>query len=197
MVIKSRIFATIISLFVFLTISSVNVFAEVNSPNFPSCVNPQGSIKANYPSGTHGVPGVVTLYKGLDIVYSVSENVVVQCLCPENGDGVQTNWWKIPQLTADEIENFKTQGWIFVPEGSAWGLDPAAYLAKNSNFACRSTGGSSSSSGSSNNNSIGGASSLGDILALAATGNIKTIYALIFTGFISLLIGYLLNRRNV
>ena len=191
MVTKSRVFAAIISLFLFLTISFVNVFAATNPPDFPSCVNPQGTVIANYPSGSHGIVGTATLYSGTDSVYSISENVVMQCLCPDNGDGIQTNWWKIPEMSGDEIENFKTQGWIFVPDGSVWGLDPAAYLAKNSNFACRSTGGSDSSS-----SSVGGVSSIGDILALAATGNIRVIYGLIFVGLISMMFGFLLNRRN-
>src|SRR3989338_10196982 len=176
---KSSLFSIIFSLFFFLIFLVPFSFAAVTPPEFPSCVNPQGTVRVSYSSGTHGVPGVTTSYQGSDTVYNISENALAQCLCTIDGEGIQTNWWKVPQLSSDEIENFKTQGWIFVPDGSVWGLDPAAYLAKNSNFACRSTGGSNSSS-----SSVGGVSSIGDILALAATGNIMVIYGLIFVGLI-------------
>ncbi len=196
---KFTVLRLFFSLILLANIFAGQVNAAINPPDFPSCVNPQGTIKASYGDGTHGVVGVVTSYSGTDSVYSVSENVVVQCLCTDQGEGIQTNWWKSPQMSSDEIENFKTQGWIFVPDGSVWGLDPAEYLAKNMNYSCRSNGGSSSSSSNSNNtssNAVGGVASIGQILALATTGNIKVIYSLALTGLLSLMVGFLLNKRN-
>lgn len=192
----------IFSAFLFFVFLVPNVFAVSAPPEFPSCVNPQGSLIANYSSGTHGIPGVVTSYQGTDSVYAVTENAVIQCLCTVDGEGIQTNWWKVSSLTEEEIESFKSQGWNFIPDGSAWGLDPVYYLAKNSNYSCRATGGSSNesssnSSSNSNNNSVGGVSSIGDVLGLAATGNIKVIYGLVFTGLLALTLGYLLNRKNI
>ena len=198
---KSVFLATIVSFFLFLIFLVPLSLAAVTPPEFPSCVNPQGTVRVSYSSGTHGVPGVTTSYQGSDTVYNISENALAQCLCTIDGEGIQTNWWKVPQLSSDEIENFKTQGWIFVPDGSVWGLDQAAYLAKNSNFTCRLTGGgessSNSSSNSNNGSSVGGVSSIGDILGLAATGNIRVIYGLFFTGLLSLMMGYLLKQKRV
>ena len=198
---KSVFLATIVSFFLFFIFLVPFSFATVTPPEFPSCVNPQGTVRVSYSSGTHGVPGVATSYQGSDTVYNVSDNSLIQCLCTIDGEGIQTNWWKVPQLSSDEIENFKTLGWNFIPDGSAWGLDPAAYLAKNSSYSCRSSGsgGESSSNSSSNSNngsSVGGVSSIGDILGLAATGNIRVIYGLFFTGFLSLLVSYFLDHRH-
>lgn len=158
------------------------VIALTTPPEFPSCVNPQGSIEANYSSGIHGIPGKTESFSGSDTVYKINSKTIVQCFCPDKaGSGIQTNWWKIPSLTGGEIENYKTQGWIFIPDGSAWGLDPATYLAKNSDYSCGGIGG------------IGG----GEILGLATTGNIKTIYLLLGLGFISLIVSYLLKRKVI
>ncbi len=150
-------------------------------PQFPSCLNPQGTLKVSYTSGTHGVPGKTEAFSGSDSVYTLEQNSLIQCLCPTGAkDGIQTNWWKIPSLTSADIENFKTQGWIFIPDGLAWGLDPVAYLAKNINYTCRTSAG------------VGG----GEVLGLAATGNILTIYTLILAGSLSLTIGYLLRQKQ-
>lgn len=186
--------AFVILLFLFL-LSFLPVYAA-SIPNFPSCVNPQGTLKVSYSSGTHGVPGYTNPYQGSDSVYSVTADSLIQCLCLENGDGIQTNWWKIPELSSSEIETFKSQGWIFVPDGSVWGLDPVAYLAKNISFSCKSsvsggsTGGSSSSSPSTS-------SVLGEILSLASTGNINFIIGIAGFGIISLLLSYLLKNYPV
>lgn len=161
----------------FLAVFVPSVFAAVNVPDFPSCVNPQGSVIASYSSGTHGVPGDSTTYSGSDSVYKINNETLTQCLCTDDGDGIQTNWWKVSSLISQEIENLKTQGWVFIPDGTAWGLDSAAYLAKNSKYSCRGIGG-------------------GDVLGLATTGNIMVIYGLISTGFLSLTIGYLLKKKG-
>src|SRR3989344_7905674 len=194
---KSSLFSIIFSLSLFLIFLVPFSFAAVTPPEFPSCVNPQGTVRVSYSSGTHGVPGVTTSYQGSDTVYNVSDNSLIQCLCTIDGEGIQTNWWKVPQLSSDEIENFKALGWNFIPDGSIWGLDPAAYLAKNSSYSCRSSGSggesssSSSSSSSNGSSSVGGVSSIGDILGLAATGNIKVIYVLLLIGASSLFAGFI------
>jgi len=179
MVKKSIFFATLFSFILFLALFVPYSFAVPTSPEFTSCVNPQGEVKADYSSGTHGVPGKTNSYQGSDTVYKISGDTLTQCLCTVDGEGIQTNWWKVSSLTSQEIETFKTQGWIFVPDGTSWGLDPAAYLAKNSSYSCRGTGG-------------GG----GDVLGLASTGNILTIYLLFTIGFFSLLTGFALNNRH-
>ncbi len=196
---KTAFFSILFFLYLLAFVFVLPARAEVTPPEFPSCVNPQGKITANYSSGTHAIVGVVTLYQGSDTVYAVSDSVVVQCLCTTDGEGIQTNWWKIQGLTSEQIETYKTQGWVFVPDGSAWGLDPAAYLAKNVNFSCRAIGGGGGSSnagngGSSAGGSVGGISSIGQILALATTGNILTIYGLLLLGILSISFGYLLKR---
>src|SRR3972149_11668463 len=118
---KSIFFATIFSFILFLTLIVPYSFAAPTPPEFTSCVNPQGEVKADYSSGTHGVPGVTTSYQGSDSVYNISGNALTQCLCTVDGEGIQTNWWKVSSLTSQEIESFKTQGWVFVPDGSSWG----------------------------------------------------------------------------
>ncbi len=52
-------------------------------------------------------------------------------------------------MSVEDIQNFVGQGWIYVPDGSAWGLADAPFLAFNSSFSCGggSGGGESSSSG--------------------------------------------------
>lgn len=174
---KSIFLATIVSFVLFLNIFVPYSYAAPTPPEFSSCVNPQGTVKADYSSGTHGVPGVTTSYQGSDTVYNISGNALTQCLCTVDGEGIQTNWWKVSSLTSQEIETFKTQGWVFIPDGSAWGLDPVTYLAKNANYSCRGRGG-------------------GDILGLASTGNIMIIYGLILIGALSFCIGFLLKRRQ-
>ncbi|MBI4008656.1 hypothetical protein HY357_00310 [Candidatus Roizmanbacteria bacterium] len=188
---KKLFLSILIAVFSLLFLTNNYAFATVTPPGFPSCVNPPGTVIADFSSGTHGVVGVVTSFQGTDKVYAVSDGILIQCLCPENGDGIQTNWWKIPSLTSEEIENFKSQGWVFIPDGSVWGLDPAAYLAINQSFSCKPSGGGGGVGGVS-----GAVSSVGQILGLAVTGNIKTIYTLVVIGFLSLTLGFLLKKRN-
>src|SRR3989344_1022305 len=180
---KNFLAQILFSLAVFLTVFATSVSAVGIPPRFPSCSDPEGNLKVSYPSGTHGIPGKIEPYTGSDKVYSLSDGNLTQCFCPETGaGGIQTNWWKIPALTSGEIEDFKTQGWTFVPDGLAWGLDPVAYLAKNYDYTCRA---------------IGGGATVGDVLGLAATGNIGLIYSFLLIGLLSLMIGYLLRVKRV
>ena len=108
----------------------------VETPNFPSCTSPTGSVKVSYDSGIHGIPGDSGQYVGSDIVYTVSDTTLVQCFCAASGSGIQTNWWRDNSLSQQQINQLIGDGWIYIPDGSAWGLDPVPYLAKNSNFNC-------------------------------------------------------------
>ncbi|HJZ05684.1 hypothetical protein A2634_05135 [Candidatus Amesbacteria bacterium RIFCSPHIGHO2_01_FULL_48_32] len=111
------------------------VFA-IDIPQFPSCTSPSGSVKVSYSSGVHGIPGDAGQYVGSDVVYTVSNSQLVQCFCAATGAGIQTNWWKQDSLSQDQIDQLTKLGWIVIPDGSAWGLDPVSYLAQNSNFNC-------------------------------------------------------------
>lgn len=160
----------IIFLALFLIVSPVSA---QSIPTFPACPNPGGEIIAKYDSGKHGIPGDAKEYDGADTVFKLNDAMIVQCLCPTSGSGVQTLWWKNPGLSADEESVVLKQGWIRIPNGALWGLDNSVYFAKNSNFNC---GGSV--------NGVGGVSNIsastGVILGastLAKTGNWMTIIA--------------------
>lgn len=180
----------LLSLPVFVIIFLLNVasVSAVEIPNFPSCTNPQGTLIASYDNGLHGVVGGSS-YNGNDKVYKLNEISVVQCLCTTDGKGIQTNWWKASSLDENQINTLKTEGWIYVPTGSVWGLDQDAYLAKNVEYSCVSngTGGGSGSSSS---------SSIGQVLGLAFTGNIKLIYSIFALGVLSLIYGQVLHRAR-
>lgn len=165
-------------------VSAPKAFAVV-PPTFPVCSNPQGTLKTSYDSGTHGVPGNSSNFTGKDSVYTLSGDTLLQCLCADNGQGVQTNWWKVSSLTTDEIAVLISQGWTQVPDGSAWGLDSAPYLAKNINYSC--------SSGGTGGPEVLGAST-GDVLGLATTGNSLFILSVILAGVAFIGTGILLNR---
>src|SRR3989344_2454633 len=107
-----------------------------NVPAFPSCASPSGSVKVSYDSGIHGIPGDSGEYIGSDTVYTVSDTQLTQCFCAASGAGIQTNWWKLDSLSESQIDQLTNAGWIFIPDGSAWGLDPVPYLAQNTAFSC-------------------------------------------------------------
>lgn len=169
----------------------------VSTPNFSSCGNPQGNLKVSYDSGVHGIVGHTGVYQGSDKVYTLSDTTLMQCYCDGNG-GIQTDWWKVSELDPSEIEELKSQGWIYIPNGALWGLDEAPYLAKNSNFGC---GGGSSSSGGGGGSSSGGEAVLGvsaggNITTFASTGNLGMIVTLLGFGISSLLIGIFLQKNS-
>lgn len=115
----------------------LSVVAPVSAhytPDFGTCLNPQWSqSQVNYGSN-HGVVNVGT-FSGTDTIYSSNGNVL-QCLCTDQGLGYQTSWLKTAGYSSSDIDNLTAQGWIYVPSGSAWGLDDTAYLAKNSTYTC-------------------------------------------------------------
>jgi hypothetical protein len=174
--------------FVLFAANIANVFA-VSAPEFPTCSNPSGSVKVEYQSGNHAIVGETSLRQGSDKVYSIENGNYMQCFCPEQGSGIQTNWWRLGQIDQKLIDSMKSQGWHYIPDGSDWGLTSDPYLAKNNDYSCNGgTGGGTTSSG------IGGGVS-DSVLGLAATGDNKNYIALISLG-ISFIAGGLLIRKS-
>ncbi len=172
-----------------------NAYAAT-APVFPACANPQGEVKVSYDNGIHGVAGDQNAYTGKDTVYNVSPSQKMQCLCPTDGNGIQTNWLKTSELSQDEISVLEKEGWIFIPNGSAWGLDESSYLAQNVKYTCGSTNNTSNSnsnsSSNSNTNLVAAASASNpDVFDLASTGNMQFI-ALVFASAFAFLAGGLL-----
>lgn len=118
---------------VFALVSAVN--AEV-VPVFPSCSNPQGTLKVSYASGTHYIVGGSGV-SGSDAVYYTTDNALIQCFCADNGNGIQTNWWKISSLSQDQIDQLVKLGWYYIPSGANWGLEDSPYMAINGNYSCK------------------------------------------------------------
>jgi hypothetical protein len=106
-----------------------NVVLASDLPNFPSCSAPSGDVIASYSEGVHGIVGDYGTYTGSDTVYSQGEGNVLQCFCGESG--IQTEWWNVSELSAEDTNNYKSHG-------SLWGLDKDPYLALNSNYDCSS-----------------------------------------------------------
>lgn len=171
-----------------------NAYATT-TPTFPLCINAEGTLKVQYDNGTHGIVGRTENYNGSDAVYLTSGNNAMQCFCPENGQGVQTNWWKVSSLSDEEIQIKKNEGWLYVQNGAAWGLDDASYLAKNSDYSCKGTLTSSSNTGgSSSGPSSVLTASTNAITQLASTGNLTIIISLIGFGITSFISGLLLLK---
>lgn len=188
----------ILGLIVIFLSALVGTADAATIPSFPACSNPQGQVKANYDNGTHGVAGDLSTYTGKDTVYTLSENTLTQCLCADNGSGIQTNWWKAGNLSQDEINVLISEGWILVPDGTAWGLDSSPYLAKNSSFSCNSSGTGGSSDNKSQGNTGGSilATSTQAILSLANTGNMVFILGVFLTGTLLLGSGIVASLRK-
>jgi hypothetical protein len=108
----------------------------IDIPDFPSCNSPTGSVKVSYDTGIHGIPGDSGEYVGSDVVYTVSDTQLTQCFCAVSGSGIQTNWWKDGSMSAEQVSYLKNLGWIYIADGSAWGLESSAYMAKNTTFNC-------------------------------------------------------------
>ena len=190
-------------------------YAQVPTPTFPLCANPQGVIRVQYGEGTHGIVGDPTSRTGSDTVYTLSGETLTQCFCSIDGDGIQTNWWKVSSLETDEVNILLTQGWHYIPNGALWGLEETPYLAINSPYGCKpqadvqsvsSNSNSSNNSTDTNNSSagqvLGTTTSSGQVLGtttdqvlgLATTGNQMTIVLFVLVGLISLISGSILFR---
>lgn len=169
-----------ISLFVFSVVSALPAYADgLSTPNFGSCLNPQGEVIASYENGSHGIVGRTDEVKGSDHVYQSSNQGVTQCFCPEDGNGIQTNWYDVSKLKASEIETLKKAGWTYFATGSVWGLKDVPYLAKNSDYKCNKNAKKTDNS---------------KILGLASTGDSLAIYSLIISGAAFLIAGLILRK---
>jgi hypothetical protein len=149
---NKRLKVLAITLFSFFAFANSAFAAE--TPSFSSCTSPEGSQIAGFDDGEHGVLGFDSLQPGSDHVFA-NDNGAQQCFCA-GGSGIQTNWWQIPQdWTLEQIDVYVSQGWTYVPDGSAWGLSSAPYLAKNVSYSCGGGGGGGNPSvlGSSTSNS--------------------------------------------
>jgi hypothetical protein len=147
-----------------ISITLVRPAFAVSDPPLFSCSAPIGTRIADYASGVHGIPGNSGTYTGLDQVFRIDADHVLQCFCPSTALGTQSNWWKVSDLSDENRDFFERRGWHFIPNGAAWGLDPAPYLVKNEAFICGDKGGLVEDPGK-----ILGAE------VLAATGNSATI----------------------
>jgi len=202
-----KYFASVLVLFVLLISGTFSpVSAAITSPEFPMCSNPVGNLSADYATGTHGIVGNAISFTGADKVYTFANNNALQCFCPENGAGIQTNWWKIENMTESEISELENDGWMYVANGANWGLAQGPYLAKNINFSC-SSGSNNGDGGSSSSNSGGGSSSssnsgsgsvlgAGSVLGLATTGSMVKIFEYIAFGFALIATGIVV-RKNI
>lgn len=110
-------------------------------PVFPSCSNPQGTLKVSYDSGTHFIVGG-SGQSGSDAVYLTSDTTLIQCFCANSGSGIQTDWWQAGSLSQSDIDQLVKLGWFYIPTGSNWGLEDTPYLARNENYTCKSSEGS-------------------------------------------------------
>lgn len=164
----------------------------LEAPQFPSCTTPSGTIIASYQDGTHGVPGDGTTYTGSDTVYQLNADLLVQCLCPPDTSGIQTDWWKIQEISEEDLKIYTRSGWVYVPNGALWGLDEAPYLARNSRYSCNESGrggvvtsstSSSSSDSSSNNDTLSGiGGAVLGVSTLAGTGSTLQILFFLLSG---------------
>lgn len=182
----------------FAVLFPVKVMA-VSTPNFPLCVNPSGTVKTSYSSGVHGIVGDSSTHTGSDTVYEINQNQLTQCFCAEDGTGIQTNWLKVGTISESTRKMYEADGWIYVPYGSAWGLEDTGYVAKNVHYTCKesSTNSSSSSNGTSQGISVSNDSgSSVDVFSLASTGNSKTVYSFFLGGIMMLILALFLRRKS-
>lgn len=200
----TRILSFTAAFLVYFCITVYPVTAQT-LPTFSSCINPTGTIIAQYLSGTHGIAGVNETKVGSDIVYRLTADTVLQCFCTSDGQGIQTNWWRVADLTKSEIDGFVALGWIYVPDGSLWGLDASPYIVKNLNYLCIgglgggevSSSTTTSVSTSSSSGSSGGGGGIGSVLGLAWTGSLVSILTLFTVGLLFIALGLFPKRKKV
>lgn len=177
-----KVFTFILSLSFFLI--STRLSFAISQPSFPVCSFPTGTLKVSYDEGSHGIPGDMAEYQGRDDVYEVNDTISYQCFCADNGEGIQTNWWKISGLAQSDIDYLKRLGWIYVPDGNLWGLTGDPYLALSTTYTCGAGG-------------VGGGEVLGvNTWNLAATGNKPLIFLLIGLGMAFFLLGWLVQKKS-
>lgn len=207
-----KIFSSTLIVFSLFLVTVVPTFAWEqtlkDSTSFPSCLNPQISPSQVNKGSNHGVVGFSTPFSGTDTIFNLSRNNVLQCLCTDNGQGFQTNWLNVSQLSQSEINVFVSQGWTFFANAGAWGLN-GAYVAKTSQFLCSAPtttptptpGQVSSSNTNPTATPIPQATNTPtpkkpEVLALATTGNILFIYILLLAGGSSFILGLILRKLS-
>ncbi len=174
----NKLIVTAIALPIVFAASAGPAFA-VSTPDFGSCLNPKVAVSQVNTGNNHGVVNKGT-YAGTDSIYRLSDANVMQCLCPDNGSGIQTNWYKVSKLSSTDISVLKSEGWIEVTTGASWGLEDTKYLAKNIDYTCKGTQ----------------AVSATKPIALAKTGNTVAIVGLFLMGLLSLTTGLLLKKSK-
>lgn len=162
---KGRIFLFLIALFLLCATSAQ---AASTQATFTSCTNPQGTTVASYADGVHGIAGDSATHTGSDAVFQISSTQYTQCFC-DGENGTQTNWLNVKDMSFDVINQWEKQGWIYIPDGSLWGLDADPYLAFNMPFACPTGKGGGSGSGTSGGSS-GGSSSVSGVSTSSVQG---------------------------
>lgn len=180
---------------------------SAETPSFPLCTNPQGAVIANYDTGSHAIAGQLNLQDGKDTVYAVdSLNQVTQCYCPPTDlNGIQTNWLDAATISEEEKQQLLSNGWVYIPNGSSWGLANDPYLAQNINYTCNQGGSSNPSSSTitaivqssnqtnnSSSNSSGNNPSSGS--TLPNTGDSIVLFEMIGLGLTSISISFLLKK---
>ncbi len=161
---KGRLIAATLILIASFVISQATMASEQTEPTFADCENPQGQLKVYYANGIHGIAGVYTEQSGSDAVYKLTQDTLIQCFCPNEGNGTQTNWWKVAEMPLEQIAELQNQGWIYIPNGALWGLEEAPYLAKNLSYDCHDNNGNDDDDDEDDND--GGRGGIGgDILA--------------------------------
>jgi len=185
-----RRFLIVLSIVLLISEVSAGSVSAVTIPDFPACYNPPDSIRALHNDGLHGVVGNVSEYRGKDTVYNVEGGNFLQCLCTDDGEGIQTAWWRASSLSETDIQTLKNQGWYYVLDGKLWGLDNIPYMAKNNEYACREGEKEENGGGE-----VLGAS-IGSFASLAATGDKVVVYSsiAIAAGVVFLLLGFFINR---
>ncbi len=113
----------------------------VDVPGFPVCPSSSGTLISSYDSGIHGIVGDMSEHSGSDQVFQINADQLQQCFCSIQGQGIQTNWWKVSELTEQQLQTLQNLGWYFVPNGALWGLQDSPYVAQNSSFSCGGSGG--------------------------------------------------------
>jgi hypothetical protein len=202
---KKLFFISLLLSFIFLA-EGKSVLAE--NAYFTSCLTPVGTITANYPTGSHGIIGQGS-QNGADTVYSLANDNAMQCFCGSNGQGIQTNWLNASNLSSDQIKVYQNKGYIYVPDGTPWGLSNNPYLAQNITYSCgssvsivQSSHGDGLSDGRSDGLSDGKSSIVQattgtpSSFGLASTGNIVFVLSILIAGIVLFLAGLFLKRKN-
>ena len=185
---------TALSFLVFFSIRPAFAQSTPINPPQTTCITPTGDKIVTYLDGIHGIPGNLQTFTGRDEVFVLGNDDALQCFCATDGGGVETIWWSsFTGLTQDQIDGLISQGWMFVPDGSAWGLAAKPYLAKNTNYVCSGQTTTSTSSQTSTTSDNTPPGQVLGVSTLAQTGGKGLISTLIYAAFFLLILGLLLK----